>query len=113
MSLYWWQSDSAQSVADNEGKTGIHSVKWLVLQFFEKKSLVVAPNNDQGPQTATRDATYYQNVFMRFLKIIGISTERALNVHNIKPMEDFLDEQCAKIEQRILNDPNHPITTSI
>jgi hypothetical protein len=49
----------------------------------------------------------------RFLKVIEISTERALHVHNIKPMEDFLNEQCVNIVQRILKDPNHPITTSI
>ena len=34
-------------------------------------------------------------------------------MHNIKPMEDFLNEQCVNIVQRILKDPNHPITTSI
>jgi hypothetical protein len=28
-------------------------------------------------------------------------------------MEDFLNEQCVNIVQRILKDPNHPITTSI
>jgi hypothetical protein len=39
--------------------------------------------------------------------------ERALRVHNIKPMEDFLNNQCVNIVQRILKDPNHPITTSI
>jgi hypothetical protein len=49
----------------------------------------------------------------RFLNVIGISTERALRVHNLKPMEDFLNEQCVNIVQRILKDPNHPITTSI
>jgi hypothetical protein len=49
----------------------------------------------------------------RFLNVIGISTERALCVHNIKPMEDFLNEQCVNIVQRILKDSNHPITTSI
>jgi hypothetical protein len=49
----------------------------------------------------------------RFLNVIGICTERALRVHNIKPMEDFLNEQCVNIVQKILKDPNHPITTSI
>jgi hypothetical protein len=43
-----------------------------------------------------------------FLDVIGISTERALHVHNIKPMEDF----CVNIVQRILKDPRS-ITTSI
>ncbi len=49
----------------------------------------------------------------RFLNVIGISTERALRVHNIKPMDDFLNEQCVNIVQRILEDPNHPITASL
>ncbi len=49
----------------------------------------------------------------RFLNVIGISWERALRVHNIKPMEDFLNEQCVNIVQRILKDSNHPITTNI
>jgi hypothetical protein len=49
----------------------------------------------------------------RFLNVIGLSTERALHVHNIKPMEDFLNEQCVNIVKRIHQDPNHPITTSI
>jgi hypothetical protein len=49
----------------------------------------------------------------RFLNVIGISTLRALHVHNIKPMEDFLNEQGVKIVQRMLKDPHHPITTSI
>jgi hypothetical protein len=34
-------------------------------------------------------------------------------VHNIKPIEDFLNEQCVKIVQRILKDRHHSITTSI
>jgi hypothetical protein len=49
----------------------------------------------------------------RFLNVIGISTERALHVNNIKPVEDFLNEQCVNIVQRILKDPHHPITISI
>jgi hypothetical protein len=48
----------------------------------------------------------------RFLNVIGISTRRALPVHNIKPMEDFLNEQCVNIVQRILDqlripEPSH------
>jgi hypothetical protein len=43
----------------------------------------------------------------RFLNVIGISKE------SIKPMRDFLNEQCVNILQRILNEPNHPITTII
>jgi hypothetical protein len=42
------------------------------------------------------------------LKVIGISTERALRLHNIKPMEDFLNEQYVNIVQKILEDPHHP-----
>jgi hypothetical protein len=38
----------------------------------------------------------------RFLGFIGISTERALRVHNIKPMEDFLNEQSSNESSRIL-----------
>jgi hypothetical protein len=33
----------------------------------------------------------------RFLNVIGLSTERALHVHNIKPIEDLLNEQCVNI----------------
>ncbi len=40
----------------------------------------------------------------RFLNVMGIYAERALRLHNIKPMEDFLNEQCVNIVQRILKD---------
>ena len=62
---------------------------------------------------STRAKKEMQAQQLRFLNVIGISTDRALRVHNIKPMEDFLNEQCVNIVQRILKDPNHPITTSI
>jgi hypothetical protein len=62
---------------------------------------------------STRAKKEIQAQQLRFLNVIGISTDRALRVHNIKPMEDFLNEQCVNIVQRILKDPNHPITTSI
>jgi hypothetical protein len=62
---------------------------------------------------STRAKKEMQAQQRRFLNVIGLSTERALHVHNIKPMEDFLNEQCVNIVQRVLKDPNHPITTSI
>ncbi len=49
----------------------------------------------------------------RHNNIIGISKERALHVHSIKPMESFLNEQCVNIVERILKDPNHPVTTGL
>jgi hypothetical protein len=52
----------------------------------------------------------------RFLNFIEISTERALRVHKIKPMDDFLNEQCVNIGQRILRKartiPTSTTTTS-
>jgi hypothetical protein len=62
---------------------------------------------------STRAKKEMQAQQRRFLNVIGISTERALHVHNIKPVEDFLNEQCVNIVQRILKDPHHPITISI
>jgi hypothetical protein len=59
---------------------------------------------------STRAKKEMQAQQRRFPNVIGISTERALRVHNIKPMEDFLNGQCVNIAQRILKDPNHPIT---
>jgi hypothetical protein len=61
---------------------------------------------------STRAKKEMQAQQRRFLNVIGLSTER-VHVHNIKPMADFLNEQCANIVQRILKGPNHPITTSI
>jgi hypothetical protein len=62
---------------------------------------------------STRTKKEMQAQQRRFLNVIEISIERALRVHNIKPMEDLLNEQCVNIVQRILKDPNHLITTSI
>jgi hypothetical protein len=62
---------------------------------------------------STRAKKEMQAQQRRFLNIIGISKDRALHMHNMKPVEDFLNEQCVNIVQRILKDPNHPITTSI
>jgi hypothetical protein len=62
---------------------------------------------------STRAKKEMQAQQRRFLNVIGKSTERALCVQNIKSMEVFLNEQCVNIVQRILKDPNHPITISI
>jgi hypothetical protein len=61
---------------------------------------------------STRAKMKMQTQQRGFLNFIGISTDRALRVHNIKPMEDFLNEKCVN-RQRILKDPNHPLTISI
>ncbi len=85
-------------------------------------SSTTTPNNrstewQYGPQTitcaSTPATTQMQAQQRRFLDIIRISPKRALHVHNIEPMEDFLNEQCINIVQRILEDPHRPITTSI
>ena len=46
----------------------------------------------------------------RFFDIIGITPEKALLEYNIIPIEAYIDQQCLNIVERILKDPNHPIT---
>jgi hypothetical protein len=43
--------------------------------------------------TSTRATKEMQAQQRRFLNVIGLSTKRALHVHKIKPMKDFLNEQ--------------------
>jgi hypothetical protein len=48
----------------------------------------------------------------RFLKIIGITSERALEVYKIEPIATFLDPHCVNMVERVLKDSTHPITQS-
>ena len=48
-----------------------------------------------------------------FLKIIGISAERALNQYNIPTIGTYIDQQCLKITERILKDPKNSITKAL
>jgi hypothetical protein len=47
---------------------------------------------------------------IRFFNIIGITAERALSQYNISTIESYIDQQCVAVTERILKDPNHPIT---
>ena len=47
---------------------------------------------------------------IRFFNIIGITTERALSQYNIPTLASSIEKQCLAITERILKDPNHPIT---
>ena len=49
----------------------------------------------------------------RFLNIIGISEERALKEYQIEPIEKYIQQKCSTIVEKILKDPNHPITTNV
>ena len=42
--------------------------------------------------------------------MIGITAERALSQYNIPTIESNIDQQCVAVTERILKDPNHPIT---
>ena len=46
----------------------------------------------------------------RFFKIIGIDTETAWRVYQVPPIDIYIDEQCVKCVERMLEDPDHPIT---
>jgi hypothetical protein len=41
----------------------------------------------------------------RFFKIIGIDTETAWRVYQIPPIDIYIDEQCVKCVERMLEDP--------
>ncbi len=56
------------------------------------------------------EMTHFQH---RILKIIGITPTEAASKHNIKSIVDRIDEICARIFERIISDPNHPITASL
>jgi hypothetical protein len=47
---------------------------------------------------------------IRFFNMIGITAERALSQYNIPTIESNIDQQCVAVTERILKDPNHPIT---
>ncbi len=46
----------------------------------------------------------------RFFKLIGINTETAWRVYQIPSIDIYIDEQCVKCVERMLDDPDHPIT---
>ncbi len=57
------------------------------------------------PSTSTRAKKEMQAQQRRFLSVIGISTERDLLVHNIKPMEVFLNKQYVNKTRTIPSRP--------
>jgi hypothetical protein len=46
----------------------------------------------------------------RFLKIIGITPTEAYEKYNIPPIDTYIEKTCINIVERILKDPNHPLT---
>jgi len=49
----------------------------------------------------------------RVFRITGITRENALANYNIPSVEQFTSDICQSKLERILNDPNHPITNSL
>ena len=49
----------------------------------------------------------------RILKIIGVTPEQAASQHNVLPVLDRIDSICARMFNRIISDPSHPITASL
>jgi hypothetical protein len=46
----------------------------------------------------------------RFLKIIGIIPSEAYEKYNIPPIDTYIEKTCINIVERMLKDPNHPLT---
>jgi hypothetical protein len=50
-----------------------------------------------------------ETIMRRLLRIINITPARAKLQFNIPDIGSFIDQTCANIMQRILNDPSHPL----
>jgi hypothetical protein len=46
----------------------------------------------------------------RFLKIIGIISSEEYEKYNIPPIDTYIEKTCINIAERMLKDPNHPLT---
>jgi hypothetical protein len=60
--------------------------------------------------SASKAARRMDKQQQRFFKIIGIDTETAWRVYQIPPIDICIDEQRVKCVERMLEDPDHPIT---
>jgi hypothetical protein len=49
----------------------------------------------------------------RVLNIIGVTPNEAAVRHNIKPITDHIDDLCGRMFDRIISDPDHPITAAL
>ena len=56
------------------------------------------------------EMTRFQN---RILKIIGISAAEASMKHKIIPITSHIDKACARMFERIISEPTHPITSAL
>ena len=54
-----------------------------------------------------------QSFQRRIMRIINITNEEAKSKHNIDSIDCVIESHCVKILQRILADPQHPITSKI
>ena len=54
-----------------------------------------------------------QSFQRRIMRIINITNEEAKSKHNIDSIDCVIETHCVKILQRILTDPQHPITSKI
>ena len=49
----------------------------------------------------------------RFLRVIGLESEDEIKKFNIIPISNLLENHCKTTLNKILADPNHPITKSL
>ena len=49
----------------------------------------------------------------RFLRVIGLQSEEEIKKYNITPIASLLEKHCKATLNKILSDPNHPITKSL
>ena len=113
-------SDEQWNSTSKKTNCHIYLIKTLKSMGFKEEILVniyqsnalsqylyAAPLLISARKTAKEEMTKQQ---IRFFNIIGITAERALSQYNIPTIESYIDQQCVAVTERILKDPNHPIT---
>ncbi len=113
-------SDEQWNSTSKKTNCHIYLIKTLKSMGFKEEILVniyqtitlsqylyAAPLLISASKTAKEEMTKQQ---IRFFNIIGITAERALSQYNIPTIESYIDQQCVAVTERILKDPNHPIT---
>ena len=115
--------DKQWESVQNKTKTVPYLVKRLKYLGFKKDILLSVYNSYalshfrySAPLLAYRTpkvSDEIQSFQRRIMRIINITNEEAKSKHNIDSIDCVIETHCVKILQRILADPQHPITSKI